>query len=232
MPATPEDFAQLLFETKCTEALLNRERDPWGASALAFDARFEATAKDFPLIRRLRDSEADPIFRSAGAPEGTNTMNGMTNGQYGNNYGPPDLDPRGRDQTAGPEPTTMTPQMLIQLVELCLRGLDDPSERSEFLSELANLLSGSENEMMDGGDQYSTTPSSAPPPSYNAAPYARLRSSTTGDRRRGRNGRASDRNIAMDSTVRSLNQASFYRRWGPQVGKISLSGNGRPYSRE
>jgi hypothetical protein len=232
------ELRALQWDSEIIQAYWNRHNDPWLEAAVAMDADYQRTG-EHPLLRVLRTREAEPILRNAGSPEGTNDMrytrpardqsfarnDGV--GRYG--VGPTDLEPRGSDQE-GPEPNNkMDCKTLIGLVELCLRGLDDPGERSEFLGELAQLLAGSEH-MTNGGNgdgiydqtMMGTMPSSAPPPpAYSSRP--------TGDRRRGRNGArgASDRAIAMDSVdsaVRSLNARAFQRRWN--VGHITLAGHG------
>ena len=164
---TADEIRQLEFEPACSEEILHPTRA--FTEALAFDRKL-AENGEHPLRKWVIKPNADPLFPSAGSPGGTNDMferNGNSNGTR------LDLGPRGADQEEGPEPSKMDCRTLIGLVELCLRGLDDPDERSQILGELATLLAGSDDQMM------STMPASAPPPSYSRAI----------DRRRGRNGR-------------------------------------------
>jgi hypothetical protein len=170
----------------------------------------------------------DHLFRDAGSPPGVNDA--MNSNRRNNN-----LDVRGSDQDPDPDqPNGSVPsaEECARMVEILADGLaayDDENETSEhnaFMQALAQLIHAHHNS--GNGDQYSTMPSSAPP-SYNAAPYARLNSST-GDRRRvvrSRNGRASDRGLAADSNsaVAQLNLSSFYKRF--PVSHIKFGGNGR-----
>jgi hypothetical protein len=145
-----------------------------------------------------------------------------------------DLDVRGADTYYVQEPDQpekMDPQTLIGLVELCLRGIDDPGERSEFLQELANLLTGSGYANGNGNgtdyDQMSTMPSASPPPqqpSYNSSFNGRGTVDRRPRRSRGDARGGADRALAMDGTVRALNAASFQRRFA-WTQHIRLTGN-------
>jgi hypothetical protein len=233
MPPTLAELDQLMYEHELVQEYL--KPSPYFEAALAYDQDY-ASGGEHPVLRRLREGP-DPVFRSGGSPAGVNDMNGFNNGGGARLR---DLDVRGANNYDQEEdqPEKMDPQTLIGLVELCLRGIDDPGERSEFLQELANLLTGSgyangNNNDNNGDydyDQMSTMPSSSPPPqrpSYNSSFNGR---GTVDRRPRGSRGdarRANDRALAMDSTVRSLNAASFQRRWGAQTSHIRLTGNCR-----
>jgi hypothetical protein len=192
----------------------------------AYDGPISKAGHQFDHL--FRDIDADPIFPSAGAPPGVNDA--MTNNRRNNN-----LAVRGQDQDPDPDqPDRSVPsaEECAKMVEILADGLaayDDENETSEhnaFMQALAQLIQAHHNS--GNGDQYSTAPSSAgPPPSYNSsAPYARLRSSTSGDRRR-RNG-ARDRALAADSNsaVAQLNLSSFYKRF-PGTRNIRFGGDGR-----
>jgi hypothetical protein len=138
MPPTKAELDQLMYEQELVQKYLNPSK--FFKSALSFDKNY-ANGGEHPVLRRLREG-ADPIFRNGGNPAGVNDMNGFNNGGGARLR---DLDVRGAnnyDQEPD-QPEKMDPQTLIGLVELCLRGIDDPGERSEFLQELANLLTGS-----------------------------------------------------------------------------------------
>jgi hypothetical protein len=221
MPAERDyasEIAQLHWDSAITQAYLNRHNDPWLEAAAAMDETYLRTG-EHPLLRALRTREADPIFPSGGSPPGVNDMLNMRNG---NNLGPNDFGMRGSTDQEPEAATQLDPKTLIGFVELALRNLNDPDERSEFLQELATLISGEQSNGGNGNyDQYgSTMPSSspAPPPSYSRAL----------DRRRGRTGggRAQDRQIAQDAAVAALNHAGFLRRF-PQTAHIRLTGNCR-----
>jgi hypothetical protein len=215
-----------MYEHELVQEYLNPS--PYFEAALAYDKNY-ANGGEHPLLRRLREG-ADPIFRSAGSPEGVNDMNGENNGGGARLR---DLDVRGAnnyDQEPD-QPSKMEPQTLIGIIELGLRSMDDPSERSEFLQELAQLLTGEQHNNGGNGngtdyDQMpmSTSPSSAPPPSYSSAFNGRGTVDRRPRRARGDARRANDRALAQDRTVAALNTASFQRRFA-WTGHIKLTGN-------
>jgi hypothetical protein len=226
MPPTPAELDQLCYEHELVGQYLNP--DPYFKAALAYDKAY-ANGGEHPVLRRLREG-VDPVFRDGGSPAGVNDMNGFNNGGGARLR---DLDVRGANTYDQEEdqPQKMDPQTLIGLVELCLRGIDDPGERSEFLQELANLLTGSGYANGNGGnggdyDQMpmSTTPSSAPPPAYSSAFSGRGAVDNRRRRARGDARRANDRGLAQDAAVRALNLASFQRRFG-WTQHIKLTGN-------
>jgi hypothetical protein len=227
MPPTKAELDQLCYEIELVQEYLNP--DPYFKSALAYDKNY-ANGGEHPVLRRLREG-VDPTFRTGGSPEGTNDMNGYNNGGGARVR---DLDVRGANTYDQEEdqPSKMDPQTLIGIIELGLRSMDDPSERSEFLQELAQLLTGEQHNNGGNGngadyDQVpmSTSPSSAPPPSYSSSFNGRGTVDRRPRRARGDARGGADRALAMDSTVRSLNAQSFQRRFGAWTQHIKLTGN-------
>jgi hypothetical protein len=200
-------------------AALDELQNPSGA----YDGPIRKAGHQFDHL--FRDIDADPTFPSAGAPPGVNDA--MNNNRRNNN-----LAVRGQDQDPDPdEPNSSVPsaEECANFIQILLDGLaaqdqqngGETGEHQKLMQYLAALLHRAHQQNNGGNsDQMTTAPSSALPMSYSSnARFARQNTS------------ASDRRIAQDamtrSTIRDLNNAAFLRRWGPQVGKIRLTGNGR-----
>jgi hypothetical protein len=192
-----------------------------------------AHAAEESALRRHRDyrqSHGEKFVRA----EGRRRYQQLTGkGDDAMPYNERDLDVRGAnnfDQEEPDQPQKMDPQTMIGLIELCLRGLDDAGERAEFLQELANLLTGSGYSNGNGGnggdyDQMpmSTTPSSAPPPSYSSAFNGRGTVDRRPRRARGDARRTANDKLALDSITRSLSYHHFLRKY-PMVRNIQVRG--------
>jgi hypothetical protein len=189
------EIDQLRREHQLVHAYVARE--PWLTSAVQL-AMDQDPGAEHPILKTLR-------LGIPPSPEGDNEMPRNRNG----------LRPRGggfdqEEPNGAPLPDAEQCAGIIRMMLAKHRANDqqnggETDEHDQLMQALAQILREEHNG--NGRDQMSTMPSSAPPP---PARYDR------------RMRTASDRALATDSAVASLNRASFLRRF-PGTAKVRLS---------